>query len=181
MTIFRVMLLLILFTLFHGKAMATNAYDFEFTKIDGSTKLNLKEFRGKLILIVNTASLCGFTKQYGELETLWRTYKDRGLIVIAVPSNDFRKQEPKSNKEIADFCEVNFNISFLITEKVDVIGKDSHPLFAWTRERFGWLSGPKWNFYKFLIDKNGEPITWFSSLTSPSSKKLISIIEKNLP
>jgi glutathione peroxidase len=160
--------------------MTKNAYDFEFNKIDGSGKVRLKDYKGKPIIIVNTASLCGFTKQYAELEGLWQKYKDRGLIVIAVPANNFGKQEPGANKEIADFCDVNFNISFLITEKVDVISNNSHPFFNWTREKFGWLSGPKWNFYKYIINKDGEPIAWFSSITSPTSNKLINIINQSL-
>ena len=161
--------------------MAKNAYDFEFNKIDGSGKIKLADYKNKLILIVNTASLCGFTKQYDQLEQLWQKYKDKGLIILAVPSNNFGNQEPSTNNEIANFCTVNFNISFLITEKVDVIGNDSHPFFNWTREKLGWLSGPKWNFYKYIINQKGEPIAWFSSITSPTSNKIVNIINKNLP
>jgi len=161
--------------------MNINEYNFEFEKINSSGLIKLNDYHGKLILLVNTASLCGFTKQYKALETLSQKYKEKGLVVIAVPSNDFGNQEPSSNEEVAKFCEVNFNISFLITKKVKVTGDNSHEFFNLTRKEFGYLSGPKWNFYKYLIGANGELIAWFSSITKPESKKLISIIDKNLP
>jgi glutathione peroxidase len=176
-------LILLLFLLLQqiGGVMAQNAYEFSFNKIDGSGPLNLSEYKGKLIMVVNTASLCGFTKQYSDLKKLYTKYKDKGFVVIAVPSNNFANQEPSPNAEIATFCEVNFNIDFPITEKVDVQSKKSHPFFIWTREKFGWFSGPKWNFYKYLIDINGEPIEWFSSFRNPMSSKITSVIEKHLP
>ncbi len=161
--------------------MADNIYDFEFKAINGQKTIKLNDYKGKLILIVNTASLCGFTKQYAELEEIWQKYKDKGLIVIAIPSNDFGSQEPGSNKEIANFCQVNFNISFLLTEKLPVSGANSHPFFKWTKESFGRLSGPQWNFYKYIISPEGKPAAWFTSFTSPGSAKLIKTIEKNLP
>ena len=164
-----------------GVAMAENAYDFSFKKIDGSGPINLSDYRGKVIMVVNSASLCGFTKQYSELEELYKKYKDKGFVLIAVPSNDFGGQEPKSNSEIANFCEVNFGITFPISEKVRVQSKTSHPFFIWTRSKLGFLSGPKWNFYKYLIGPDGELIEWFSSLTSPSSNKITNMIEKHLP
>lgn len=175
----RVIFLVIIFSIY-GTAMATNAYDFEFNNIDGKSKIKLKDYNGKLILVVNTASLCGFTKQYADLEAIWQKYKDKGLVLIAVPSNNFGHQEPASNQEIAQFCEVNFNITFLIAEKVDVVGNNSHPFFNWTRQKFGWLSGPKWNFYKYIIGKDGELITWFAAFTSPSSSKITKVIDQNL-
>ena len=158
-----------------------NKYNFEFDKIDSSNKIRLNDYLGKLLLIVNTASSCGFTKQYKELEILWQKYKESGLVVIGVPSNDFGNQETGSNEEIANFCEVNFNISFLMRKKLEVVGNNSHEFFNLPRKKFGYLSGPKWNFYKYLIGIDGELITWFSSITVPNSKKLITIIEKNLP
>ena len=157
-----------------------NAYDFSFKNIDGSNSINLSDYKGKLVMIVNTASLCGFTKQYSELQELYHKYKDQGLVIIAVPSNDFGKQEPGSGEEIKTFCETNFGITFPITEKVHVQSKASHPFFVWTREKLGFLSGPKWNFYKYLIGKDGNLVGYFSSFTKPMSKKLTKIIEENL-
>lgn len=154
---------------------------FEFDNIKSSNPIRLDDYLGKLVLIINTASACGFTKQYKALESLWQKYKEKGLIIIAVPSNDFGNQEVGSNEAIVNFCKINFNVSFLMTKKLQVIGNDSHPFFNYTREKFGYFSGPKWNFYKYLIGVDGELITWFSSITSPNSKKLIAIIEKNLP
>lgn len=158
----------------------TNAYSFSFQKIDNTGPLSLASYKGKLIMVVNTASLCGFTKQYTELQTLYETYKDKGLVIIAVPSNNFGGQEPGANEEIKTFCEMNFNITFPIAAKVDVQSDRSHPFFQWTRKELGMLSGPKWNFYKYLIDKDGKLITWFSSFTKPTSKKVIKLIEDNL-
>jgi glutathione peroxidase len=155
--------------------------DFTFERIDSSDQIRLNDYLGKLILIVNTASACGFTKQYKELEILWQKYKDQGLIVIATPSNDFGNQETGSNEEIANFCKVNFNVSFLMTKKLKAIGDESHEFFNTTRKKFGYFSGPKWNFYKYLVGVNGELLTWFSSVTVPNSKKFISTIEQNLP
>lgn len=157
-----------------------NAYDFSFKSINGSSAINLSDYKGKVIMVVNTASLCGFTKQYSELQELYDKYKEQGLVVIAVPSNDFGKQEPGSSAEIQTFCETNFGITFPIAEKVTVQGKMSDPFFAWTRAELGFLSGPKWNFYKYLIGKDGTLITYFSSFTKPMSKKITKTIEENL-
>lgn len=161
-------------------AMAQNAYDFSFKSIDEASEIKLSDFKGKLIMVVNTASLCGFTKQYKELENLYKKYRDKGLVIIAVPSNNFGGQEPKSNSEIKTFCETNFGIDFPIAAKVDVQSNKSHPFFVWTREKFGWISGPKWNFYKYLIGKDGEPVAWFSPLRKPTSKVITKVIEQHL-
>ena len=155
-------------------------YNLSFQKIDGSGPLNLSDYKNKVVMIVNTASLCGFTKQYAELQTLYETYKDKGFVIIAVPSNDFGKQEPGTGEEIKTFCETNFNITFPIAAKVDVEGKNSHPFFELTRKEFGSLSGPKWNFYKYLVGKDGKLINWFSSFSKPMSKKITKVIEENL-
>ena len=161
--------------------MDGSVYDFEFTAINDHDKISLQDFKGKLTMIVNTASLCGFTKQYTELEKLWQEYKDSGLIVIAVPSNDFGGQEPNANNEIAEFCYSQFKVSFILTAKAKVKGEDAHPFFKWVRKNYGWFAEPKWNFYKFLVDTDGKPLAWFSSLTSPTNKKITDIIDKNLP
>ena len=126
---------------------------------------------------VNVASRCGFTPQYSDLQQVWEDYKDKDVIIIGVPTNNF-KQEPGSNKEIKDFCETNFNINFPMTEKIDVIGKNAHPFFKWARENYGNGAIPKWNFHKIIIGKDGKVANTFSSITRPSSEKFRKAIEK---
>ena len=153
-----------------------NAYDFIFKGLDGN-QIDLNEYKNKAILVVNVASRCGYTPQYEDLQQLWSEYKSKDLIVIGVPTNNFR-QEPGSNKEIKDFCETNFGITFPMTEKISVIGKNSHPFYKWAREDYGIGAIPKWNFHKILIAKNGKIVDTFSSITKPTSKKFIKAIEK---
>ena len=145
-----------------------------------SEAINLSEFKGKTILLVNVASKCGFTKQYTGLQKLYDNYKDRDFLVIGVPSNQFGGQEPGSNKDIKDFCETNFNITFPITDKVDVKGKNAHTIYKWAKENYGNSTVPKWNFHKILINKNGKIVDTFSSFTKPVSKKITHAIEKIL-
>jgi len=152
------------------------AYDFEFKSIDGKN-INLSEYKNKVILVVNVASRCGFTNQYDGLQTLWSTYQNKGLIIVGVPTNDF-KQEPGSNSDIKDFCETNFNINFPMTEKINVIGNNSHPFFKWARENYGKAAIPKWNFHKIIIGKDGKVADTFSSITKPSSKRFINSIDR---
>jgi glutathione peroxidase len=154
------------------------ATDFSFEGLEGNT-ISLADYQGKVVLVVNVASRCGFTNQYEGLQTLWSKYKDKNLVVIGVPSNNFR-QEPGSNKEIKDFCETTFGIDFPITEKLSIIGPDAHPFFLWAKENYGSGAIPKWNFHKILIGKNGKVIDTFASITKPSSKKFISAIEKEI-
>lgn len=156
-----------------------NAYKFNFTSIEGNI-INLNDLAGKPILLTNTASLCGFTNQYNELENLYKTYKEKGLSIIAVPSNDFGGQELSSNKEVKEFCKINFNISFTLTEITNIKGKNGHPFFKWIKEDTGFLAFPKWNFYKYLINKKGDLDSWYASTTMPNSKKLIKAIDKVL-
>ena len=125
---------------------------------------------------MNVASRCGYTPQYEDLQLLWSTYKNKNLVVIGVPTNNFR-QEPGSNKEIKDFCETNFGITFPITEKISVIGSNSHPFYKWARKDFGIGAIPKWNFHKIIIGKNGKVVKTFSSITNPTSKKFLDVIE----
>ena len=139
--------------------------------------LNLSEFKGKTVLLVNVASKCGFTKQYTGLQTLYDNYKNKGFIVLGVPSNQFGGQEPGSNDEIKDFCETNFNITFPITDKVDVKGDNAHKLYKWAKDNFGNATIPKWNFHKILINKDGKIQDTFNSFTSPLSNKIIKQIE----
>jgi len=154
------------------------AYDFEFKNIDGKV-INLNNYKDKVILVVNVASRCGFTNQYADLQKLSDNYSKNNLVVIGVPSNNFR-QEPASNKEIKDFCETTFGIDFLITEKTDVIGKDAHPFFKWAKENHGNSAIPKWNFHKIVINKKGMVGKSFASITNPSSKKFINFIEAEI-
>tara|TARA_A100001015_G_scaffold312323_1_gene417303 strand:+ start:991 stop:1533 length:543 start_codon:yes stop_codon:yes gene_type:complete len=174
----QIIILLIMLSLFTKTTVASsqNAYDFNFKGLDGN-QINLNEYKNKAILVVNVASRCGYTPQYEDLQSLWSEYKNKDLIVIGVPTNDFR-QEPGSNKEIKDFCETNFGITFPMTEKISVIGKNSHPFYKWAREDYGIGAIPKWNFHKIIIAKNGKIIDTFSSITKPSSKKFIKAIEK---
>ncbi len=173
----KVFLILFMFSIF-SKISASeigNAYNYEFVGIDGKT-IKLSDYKDKIIVIVNVASRCGYTPQYEDLQLLWSTYKDKNLVVIGVPTNNFR-QEPGSNKEIKDFCETNFGITFPITEKINVIGSNSHPFYKWARKDFGISAIPKWNFHKIIVGKNGKIIKTFSSITNPSSKKFLNVIE----
>ena len=155
--------------------LATN---FVFKSIDGNI-ININEYKGKVLIIVNVASRCGFTNQYEDLQKLWTTYKNKGLVVIGVPSDNFR-QEPGSNKEIKDFCETTFGIDFPITEKVNVVGDNAHSFFLWAKKNYGSGAIPKWNFHKIIIGRNGEVANTFASITNPTSNKFISTIEKEL-
>jgi len=154
------------------------ATDFSFTSGDGP-HINLADYKDNVIVIVNVASRCGFTNQYAGLQTLWSEYKNKGLVVIGVPSNDFR-QEPGSNKEIKDFCETTFGIDFPITEKQRVIGASAHPFFLWAKNNHGSGAIPKWNFHKIIIGKSGKVVDTFASITKPTSKKFILSIEKEI-
>jgi len=155
--------------------LATN---FTFKGIDGNI-ININDYKEKVIVVVNVASRCGFTNQYEDLQKLWTNYKDKGLVVIGVPSDNFR-QEPGSNKEIKDFCETTFGIDFPISEKFDVVGENAHPFFLWAKQNYGSSAIPKWNFHKIIVGKNGKVVETFLSVTNPSSKKFISFIEKEL-
>ena len=142
--------------------------------------INLSEFKGKAVLLVNVASKCGFTKQYTGLQTLYDKYKDKGFFVIGVPSNQFGGQEPGSNKEIKDFCETTFNITFPITDRVDVKGKNAHILYKWAKENHGNSTVPKWNLHKILINKEGKIYDTFNSFITPLSDKITKQIEQVL-
>ena len=141
----------------------------------------LAKFSGKAVLIVNTASRSGFTRQYEALQDLWQRYEARGLVVLGVPSNDFGGQEPGTESEIKTFCEVNFDVNFPLTEKVIVKGVGAHPFYQWAGSKFGAIAKPRWNFHKYLITPNGHLADWFSSVTSPISSRVIRAVEANLP
>ena len=155
------------------------AYDFKFNDLDGSV-LSLSDFKGKVIVAVNVASQCGFTKQYEDMQNVWEKYQKKGLIMIGIPSNDFGNQEPGGSKEIKNFCEAKFGITFPMTEKVKVKGNEAHPFYTWAKKNHGSSAVPKWNFHKIIIDRNGKIHETFSSITNPSSKKFIKIIENLL-
>ena len=153
-------------------------YDFKIESITGEI-IDFNNYKNKVFLIVNTASYCGFTKQYDELQELWDTYKSRGLIVLGVPSNSFN-QEKKNNSDIKEFCEVNFNIDFPLSTITDVKGDDAHEIFKWAKDNHGKSAIPKWNFHKILINKEGKVEETFASFTKPLSKKIIKKLEEIL-
>ena len=153
-------------------------YDFKIESITGEI-IDFNNYKNKVFLIVNTASYCGFTKQYDELQELWDTYKSRGLIVLGVPSNSFN-QEKKNNSEIKEFCEVNFNIDFPLSTITDVKGDDAHEIFKWAKDNHGKSAIPKWNFHKILINKEGKIEETYASFTKPLSKKIIKKLEEIL-
>lgn len=157
-----------------------NAYDFSFTAIDGGS-LPLSQFRGQALLVVNTASFCGFTRQYAGIQGLWQRYRDRGLVVVGVPSNDFGGQEPGTDAEVKEFCEANFAIDFPLTSKVRVVGPEAHPFYRWAAAASGGQAAPRWNFHKLLIAPDGSIAGWFPSLAAPGSAPVVAAIEANLP
>ena len=153
-------------------------YDLKIESINGEI-IKLKDYHDKVILIVNTASYCGFTKQYEDLQDLWDQYKSKGLIVLGVPSDSFN-QEKKTNSEVKEFCEVNFEINFPLTTITEVKGENAHEIFKWAEYNFGKSAIPKWNFHKILINKQGNVEEAYASFTKPTSKKIINKIEEIL-
>ena len=147
--------------------------------IDGAP-MPLSAYKGKVLLVVNTASKCGFTPQYAGLEKLYDTYKDKGLVVLGVPSNDFGQQEPGSSAEIKKFCETNFDIKFPLASKEIVSGDKAHPFFAQVRKEQGLLAAPHWNFYKYMVSRDGHIVAWFSSKATPESDAVIKAVEAEL-
>jgi len=177
----KIIILIIIMFSFFSKVNAQYdqlATNFKFAGIDGDS-IDFRQYKNKVIVVVNVASRCGFTNQYEDLQMLWTNYKDKGLIVIGVPTDNF-KQEPGTNKQIKDFCETTFGIDFPITEKTNVIGKDSHPFYIWAKENHGRSAIPKWNFHKIIIGKNGKVADTFASITKPSSNKFLKIVYQEL-
>ena len=175
--------ILIIMIFFLGNKNSVNAeyerlaYDFTFIDLDKSL-LSLSNFKDKVIIVVNVASQCGFTNQYEDMQKVWEKYQSKGVVMLGIPSNDFGQQEPGPNKEIKNFCESKFGITFPMTEKVSVKGTNAHPFYKWAKENHGKSSVPKWNFHKIIIGKNGKIADTFSSITNPSSKKFIKSLEK---
>ena len=153
-------------------------FDFKIDSIVGE-KIDFQDYKNKVVLLVNTASYCGFTKQYDDLQKLWDQYKKDGLIVLGIPSNSFN-QEKSNNNEVKEFCEVNFNITFPLTAITEVKGNNAHELFKWAKNNYGNSAVPKWNFHKILINKEGKIEDTFSSFTKPLSNKIINKIESIL-
>jgi glutathione peroxidase len=173
--------LTIIMFFFKNSAMADYEkifFDFKIESINGEL-IHFNDYKNKVILVVNTASYCGFTKQYEELQELWDTYKSQGLIVLGIPSNSFN-QEKTNNLEIKKFCEVNFNINFPLSTITEVKGKNAHDLFKWAEKNYGKSAIPKWNFHKILINKDGKIEDTFVSFTKPMSKKIVQKIEEIL-
>ena len=174
-------LILICMTFFFNQSKANYEkvfFDYSINSINGDL-IDLKTYKNNVILLVNVASYCGFTNQYEDLQKLWDKYKDRGLIVIGVPSKSFG-QEKENEKEVKKFCEVNFNITFPLTSIYDVKGDNAHEIYKWANKNYGKRSIPKWNFHKILINKDGKIEDTFASFTNPTSKKLTNVIEKLL-
>jgi glutathione peroxidase len=171
-------LLIIIFNSFNLKANMTipNAHQFSFKSINGES-INLLDFKDKVILIVNTASKCGLTPQYNGLQELYEKYKDKGLVIIAIPSANFANQEFSQISQIKEFTNKKFNITFPITTIENVKGQEAHPFYLWANDKAGFMGSPKWNFHKYLINKDGNFASWFSSTTKPNSKKIIKKIE----
>lgn len=160
-------------------AQAENFHQFTMNNIKGEP-VNLESYKGKVVMVVNTASLCGFTKQYSALQEAYDKYKDKGFVILAFPANNFGNQEPGSSEEIKEFCEVNFGITLPLMEKISVVGDDAHPLYKWLQEEAGFTGKVRWNFHKFLIGKDGSYKTWFSSITDPKSSRVEKAIEQAL-
>ena len=157
----------------------TNAHAFSFTSIEGKP-LSMAGFKGKPVLVVNTASECGLTPQYKGLEATWKEYKSKGLVVLGVPSNDFGAQEPGSEAEIKSFCEMRYGVDFPLTSKEHVTGAAAHPLYKWIAGQVGEAGTPRWNFHKYLIGKNGEIAGVFGSRTEPSAAEVKEAIDAAL-
>lgn len=162
-----------------GSAMAKNAYDFSFKNIDGG-QLPLSKYKGKAVLVVNTASFCGFTPQYEGLEHMYKEYKGKGLVVLGVPANNFGAQEPGTNEEIKKFCEGKYDIDFPLASKVSVKGDDAHPFYKWAAETLGEDKAPKWNFHKYLINAKGELVASFATRTVPDAPEVKAAVDQAL-
>ena len=163
-----------------SKTASHTAYDFSFTSLTSEEPLALSTYKGKVIMVVNTASKCGFTGQYDGLETLYKTYKDKGLVIIGVPSNDFGAQEPGSKEDIATFCKKNYGVTFPMAGKEIVSGANAHPFYQWAYDVLGFGTAPKWNFHKYVIGRDGQLVDYFNSTTEPTSANVIKVIESAL-
>jgi len=162
-----------------GPAMADTAHDFAFERLEGGA-LPMSQFKGKAVLVVNTASFCGYTPQYEGLQSLWESYKDKGLVVLGVPANNFGAQEPGTAAEIKSFCEGNYSVDFPMADKVDVVGSQAHPFYKWAKQTLGEGSAPKWNFHKYLVNAKGELVGAFPSAVKPEGPEIKAAVDKAL-
>jgi glutathione peroxidase len=163
-----------------ARATGSGAHAFAFDGIDGAP-LPLESFKGKAVLVVNTASLCGFTNQYAGLQAVWERYREKGLVVLGVPSNDFGGQEPGKDADIKEFCETNFAVDFPLAAKTTVSGTAAHPFYRWAGDQVGFVGRPRWNFHKYLIAPDGRLVDWFSTATAPDAPRVRAAIEAVLP
>jgi glutathione peroxidase len=160
----------------------SSIHDYKVKEVSGK-EVDLSQYKGKVVLVVNTASKCGFTAQYKDLEDLYKQYKDKNFEILAFPSNDFRNQEPLKGDEITEFCEINFGVTFKVFDKVNVKGAEQVPLFKYLSDKSlngKFNSVPKWNFHKYLVDKNGQVVDYYYSITNPNSSKVKKAIDKLL-
>ena len=167
-----------MFFCFNAKSSDGNFYDFEITSISGDN-IKLSEYKNKVVLLVNTASQCGFTPQYAGLQKIYDRYKEDDFIVLGVPSNDFN-QELSKESEVKKFCEIRFGVNFPMTSIQKIRGETAHPLYKWIAGNVSVIGQPRWNFHKYLIGKDGKVINWFSSMTSPTSEGFINQVEEAL-
>ena len=177
-TVFAAFTLLLSLSVFANAGDKT-AHDFNLKTIDGEA-MPLSQYAGKVVLLVNTASKCGHTPQFEGLQALWSKYQDKGLVVLGVPSGNFKNQELATGEEIKDFCEINYGVDFPLAEKNDVIGENADPLYVWLKTKLGDESRPKWNFHKYLIDTKGNPVTFFPTKVKPQSAEVVARIEAEL-
>jgi glutathione peroxidase len=177
----RITLVLGLVITMAGSAVAANIYDFTLPSIDGKP-MPLAEFKGKVVLVVNVASRCGYTPQYSALQSLYEKYKDQGFVIVGFPANNFGAQEPGTNEEIKTFCSRKYNVTFPMYSKVSVKGDDQTPLYRYLTKQTGpsIVGDIKWNFTKFLVDRNGTVVERFESAVTPDSKEVVSAVEKQL-
>ena len=176
----KIFIILFMFSFF-SKVIAGNngtAYDYEFNSIDGDL-IKLSQYKEKVIVVVNVASRCGHTPQYEDLQTLWSEYKSKNLVVLGIPTNNFR-QEPGNNKEIKDFCEGTYGITFPIMSKQKIIGNNKHAFYKWIESNHGSKKLPRWNFHKYIINRDGELLHSISSRIAPSSSKFLDMIATSL-
>lgn len=171
-------LMVILMATSAAQAADKTAYDFSFTSIDGGP-LPFTEFKGKAVLVVNTASECGYTPQYKDLQAVWERYRERGLVVLGVPSNDFGGQEPGNAAEIKKFCET-YDVSFPLSRKETVIGPEAHPFYRWVASELGEGGAPRWNFHKYLVDGAGHLVGTWPSAVKPTSGEIAAAVEDTL-
>ena len=176
MKVFVIILSLMFFSKSHSSDKVF--HDFSIESISGDT-INLSDFKSKVVLLVNTASKCGFTPQYSGLQKIYERYKDDGLVVFGIPTNDFN-QELSKESEVKQFCEIRFGVEFPMSSIQPIRGEDAHPIYKWIQSNVSVIGQPRWNFHKYLIGKDGKIINWFSSMTSPTSEGFIKQIETAL-